>query len=249
MSHYQGTVQEGKLVEEWHTRQLDLANVLQTYGLLDDVPHVDWSADKIKWEKDEIVVTARTRQLCRYSPTHKLVTIPMPNNDSLLPTSPEYREESNENGAWLWAMKIAEAEKAEYVYRLRLPYVVLFMGLWDLQVSNPAGKATLASSAPDQNLLDLLQELRLVLEKKPQDAAFVSRFFGNHGETMLRHAPNIKHKKSQQRLEQIGKRLKTISQSFGQPRFGLFPPAPLSEGKVEELKRELTSIQTDILSN
>lgn len=141
MIHRRMRVQEDKLIEKWHDRQLDLANLLQTFHFFDDVPHVDWRTGQIKWAKDGYVVRAKLRQLCRYSPTYKLLTIVAANNSngSLLPTNPERQEESDQNGAWLWAIHIAEMEKAQYLYRLRQSHVVLFVGLWDIEVINDQG--------------------------------------------------------------------------------------------------------------
>lgn len=246
MIDYQRSVEEDRLIQQWHTRQLDLANLLQSYNLMSCVPEVDWTTNKIKWAKDGYVVSAKIRQLCRYSPNHRLLSIAIPNNfnGSLLPKLPEYAEECDENGAWLWALHVAEAEEAQYVYRLKVPYTVLFLGLWELQVSNSVGRLD-PVALDDQYVAELLEELQLVLQKKHQEPAFISRFFINSGDSILRHAEHFKDSASQHRLRQIGNSLRTMGKSFGQARFGFLPPRPLSEGKLEELNRELSHLHTD----
>lgn len=246
MIDHKTSVKEDSLIQQWHTHQLDLANLLQSYNLMSSVPEVDWTAEEIKWAKDGIVVSAKIRQLCRYSPSRRLLTIAIPNNfkGSLLPKIPEYAEVSDENGAWLWAIHVAEGEEAQYVYRLSEPYVVLFLGLWDLQVMNSAGRVR-AAALDDQYVVELLEELRLILQKKRQEPAFVSRFFINYGETIYGHAQHFKDEAYQQRLRETGKSLRTMGQSFGQARFGILPPPSLSESKIEQLKSQLSHLRTD----
>ena len=246
MIDHQTSVKEDRIIQQWHTRQLDLANLLQSYNLMSCVPDLDWTTGEIRWAKDDYIVSAKIRQLCRYSPNRRLVTIAIPNNfnGSLLPKIPEYAEVSDENGAWLWAIHMAEAEEAQYVYRLTEPYVVLFLGLWDLQVNNSAGRLS-AADLDDQYVYELLEELRLVLEKKRREPAFVSRFFINSGDSILRHAQHFKDGAIQMRLRETGNSLRTMGSSFGQARFGFLPPPPLSESKLEELGRQLSDLHTD----
>ncbi len=246
MIDHQTSVKEDHLIQQWHTRQLDLANLLQSYNLMSCVPDVDWTTNKIKWAKDGYIVSAKIRQLCRYSPNHRLLTIAIPNNfnGNLLPKLPEYAEECDENGAWLWAIHRAEAEEAQYVYRLNLPYIVLFLGLWDLQVKNSVGRLS-AVALDNQYVTELLEELQLVLQKKHQDSAFVSRFFINYGDSIQSHAQHFKDEAYQQRLRETGKSLRIMGRSFGQARFGFLSPAPLSESKIEQLKSQLSHLRTD----
>lgn len=140
---------------------------------------------------------------------------------SLLATSPEYSDDSDVE---LWG----EGER-------------------DLTFS-----IMLAPSSPHEYLLTLVQELRLVLEKKHQDAAFVSRFFSNYGDCIFYYAETFEDESYKQRLYKLSQTMKTMSQGFGNARFVLLPPflrSRLSEAKVKQLKRQLSSIEFNILCN
>lgn len=238
---------EEALIEKWHIHQLELANLLQSYDLMSCEPVVDWHKNKIRWRhpKHETVMTAKMRQLCRYSPNSRLLTLPIPNHlkNGLLPILPEYAEESDENGAWLWAIHFAEAENVQYLYRLSLPYIVLFIGLSELEVSASAREASL-KPASDQYISELLEELEMVLQNKPSDPTFVSRFFSNSADSILRYAMHFKDESYQEKLRQTGNSLKKIAKSFEQASFGILSPAPLSKVKLDELNRQLVELST-----
>lgn len=205
----------------WHMRQIELANLLVACDAIKNEPHVDWEAERVEWFKanGERAVEAKMKPLYRLSLQNERNTIPSP-------------EKGN---AWHSAMRLAQQNKAEYLYSIKSQGSVIFVGLWDVQpvVSN-------TQVALRHNFaLELLDRVSMVLQQKYKDTAYLRRFLLNQAQSLSRRSGPFYESK-------IHETLTEMASKFGERRFVFFSPAPLSQSQLDKLNQEVEELRSGI---
>jgi hypothetical protein len=238
------------LIERWRARQEQLSQLLRSWGALEAERNLDWSNGFVQWREspDDILVTAEMKALCIYYHEDESLQMAWANDAAgeaaaIDPVEgvPEVVEPCPEADAWVWAMQLAEASGADYLYPLAAQDYRLFLGLWNLSPSLPDEPSE--SGAPQLFVLELLDELRMALGNRRMEPAALRRLFLNHGESLQQNAGYLAQDGlDSDLLQHTASALIAAGRSFGQRRFGILPPTPLTDEEVEELKRQVSRL-------
>lgn len=252
MEEYQEEA-EATLVERWQARQAQLAALLEACGAAEGERHIEWGEGRIRWEDatGESVAEATMKALCSYSFPDQSLMMAWANEGLeqgavIRPVAevPDFIEECEEGEAWLWAMRLAEACQADYLYRISSPSYLVFLGLWDAHATLTT--ADVEAGSPHAFVLELLDGVRGALQDKRQDPTALRRLFINRGESLLQNAQYLYNDRSDGGLlRRTGNALIEMGNSFGQRRFGLLPPAALSEVEINEISTQLARLRAN----
>lgn len=243
--------ENNELVERWQERQKQLARLLEGHGAADAQRQVGWDTGRIEWvEPDGFVrVTATMKALCSYSFEEESLMMAWANEGlephavvDAVPEVPDLVENCSEGEAWLWAMNLADAADAEYLYRIASPGYLVFLGLW--QVAPVVTEEEIEEGSPQSFVLDLLDSLRAALQNQAHDPTALRRLFINQGESLHHNAQYLYSDRSDGGLlRRTGDTLIEIGKSLGQRRFGLLPPAHLSDEEMAEIARRMSRLR------
>lgn len=189
-----------------------------------------------------------------------------------VPNMPDYIESCNIAEAWLYAMHLAQESDAEYLYRIASPRYLVFLGLWNvepIQVAAPAppdsdsdsdsdfdsdnkksnakiqqaSKIPIPPGSPHWFVARLLDQMRVALEDGRNDSRFLRQHFVNHGESLWQNSQYLENDGADSDLlRQTSNGLIRIGRSFGQRRFGILPPAALSDEQVTNIVSQLADL-------
>jgi hypothetical protein len=239
------------LVERWQARQRQLADLLEGHGAADSERRVDWEAGCIEWVEPGGLVraTAEMRALCSYSFDDESLMMAWANEGleqnaviESMPDVPDMIEDCSETDAWMWAMRLAEEAQADFLYRIASPSYLVFLGLW--QVVPAITEEEIEEGSPQSFVLELLDSLRTAVKEQASNPTSLRRLFINQGESLNHSAQSLYSDRSDAGLlRRTGDTLIEIGRSLGQRRFGLLPPAHLTEEEVGEITRKVSRLR------
>ncbi len=248
-----GAPEDMGLVERWQDRQAQLSELLEQWGATECERRVGWSTGLMEWVETsgDIAVSADMKALCSYSFADESLMMAWANQGleegaviEPQPDIPELIESCAEPEAWLWAMRMAEQVGAEYLYRISAPQYLVFLGLWNVRGALPA--EPLEPGTPQAFVTELLDELQQAVKEKYDDPTTLRRLFINHGESLNQNAQYLYSNKSDGGLlRRTGDTLIEIGKTLGQRRFGVLPPASLSEQEVQDIQKKVLRLQAN----
>lgn len=261
------------LIAQWEVRQAKLAHLLEQSGSTNGERDVDWVAGRVEWLSEEGVQVAKSemKALCSYSFVDESLMMAWANVEigeaaviSPVANMPDYIESCNIAEAWLYAMHLAEESKVEYLYRIASPRYLVFLGLWNVETikvkvaaSPPpmvkkdekiqqASKIPIPPGSPHWFVARLLEQMRVALEDARDDTRFLRQHFVNHGESLWQNSEYLENDGADSDLlRQTSNALIRIGRSFGQRRFGILPPAALSDEQVTNIVSQLADLHTN----
>lgn len=246
---------EKGLVERWQLRQEQLAELLESCDATSCERKVDWTLGRVTWieQGGEPVVTARMKALCSYAFEDETLMMAWANEGldqgaviSPQADVPDLIEACSEEEAWLWAMRLGEESGAEYLYRVSSPGYLVFLGLWNVRPETV--ELPVEAGTPQAFVVELLDTLSEALRDRSKDASTLRRLFINQGESLNQNAQYLYSDRSDGGLlRRTGDTLIEIGNSFGQRRFGLLPPASLSDAEMENIQKRVHRLRANWL--
>lgn len=241
------------LIERWQERQQQLAELLEACGATDGERRIDWVTGRVTWlgEGGATLASAEMKALCSYAFDDESLMMAWANEGleqgaviAPLPEVPDFIEACGEAEAWLWAMRLADESRASYLYRVAGAEYLVFLGLWNFRATLAADDVEAGS--PQAFVLELLDGVTTALHEQADEPAALRRLFINRGESLLQNAQYLYSDRSDGGLlRRTGNALIEMGSSFGQRRFGLLPPAPLSEVDREEITMQLARLRAN----
>lgn len=228
------------LLDRWRRRQEGLAALLEEFQVTDYEFRVDLEKGMFYWVEPDATprLVADCRVLCSYALSNHSVLASWANphlSDSAVVDPildlPESLQECNEEDAWAFAIKIADASGADFLYRAPDPQVMVFLGLWN--VRPPAPGEEFKATTPAEFVVGLLELLTQAAEDPDRSRPELGRLFVNYGKTLRHHARYVhRGTPEEDRLMRCGARLIDIGEQ-------------MAPGSLDSALQELRSLQAE----
>lgn len=238
------------LVARWEARQEQLASLLEACGATNGDRHIDWIRGTVVWRDraGQTLATAEMKALCSYSFEDEALMMAWAQGEDVgaviapMPDIPEEVEDIPESDAWLWAMSLAQASRAEFLYRVSSPPYLVFLGLWNL--TSTLSEAHIETGSADAFVLAVLDKVQQELAQEIPNPSEVRKLLLNQGESLLQNVAVLSpDQRTMHLIERTGQALIDLGSSVGQRKFGLLPPDPFHPDDVFLLTRKVESLR------